>query len=111
MYLTHPFQTGFFANPASNYFAAPQTVNDQGFLKGHSHVVIEPVDSFKSDNPLNPLDFAFFKGLNAGAVDGVLSTEVTDGLSPGVYKLSSVSEGLVYLAYSSLFQPFRSIHQ
>jgi hypothetical protein len=42
--------------------------------------------------PTNPNVFAFFKGVNAKAdADGVLSTDVANGLPPGVYRLASVA--------------------
>ena len=44
------------------------------------------------DSPtiLDPLDFAFFKGLNDPAVGGVLSAAVTDGLPAGTYRMASI---------------------
>jgi hypothetical protein len=85
------FATGIFTNAKTNYFANPQTVNDQGLLVGHSHVVIEFVNDYHSEDPLEPQDFAFFKAMNTPAIDGVLSAEVTDGLNPGVYRMASIN--------------------
>ncbi|KAI6133872.1 hypothetical protein EV401DRAFT_1583299 [Pisolithus croceorrhizus] len=84
-------QTGFFVNADTNYFAAPQQLNAQGQIQGHSHVVIEQLDSLTQTTPLNPSNFAFFKGLNNAAQNGVLSTTVQGGLPEGVYKLSSIN--------------------
>ncbi|KAI6022578.1 hypothetical protein EDC04DRAFT_335169 [Pisolithus marmoratus] len=57
-------ETGFFVNPDTNYFAAPQQLNAQGQIQGHSHVVIEQLDSLTQTTPLDPTKFAFFKGLD-----------------------------------------------
>lgn len=87
-------KTGSFTNAAKTYYAAPQTVNDKGFVIGHSHIVIERVEDYRSTEPLDAVSFKFFKGLNAPADEnGILSTEVTDGLEPGFYRISSVSRG------------------
>jgi len=84
-------QTGFFVNPNTNYFAAPQQLNGQGQIQGHSHVVIEQLDSLSSTTPLDPTKFAFFKGLNEAAQNGILSTTVQGGLPEGVYRIASIN--------------------
>ena len=84
-------ETGFFTNAQQNYFAAPQQLNNQGIIQGHSHVVIQKIESMKSTKIADPTVFAFFKGLNAKAVNGILDTEVTDGLPEGVYRLCSIN--------------------
>jgi hypothetical protein len=84
-------QTGFFVNAQENYFAAPQQLNKQGQIQGHSHVVVESLSALDQTTPTNPKVFAFFKGLNAAATNGVLTADVTNGLAPGVYKVSSIN--------------------
>jgi len=84
-------QTGFFVNAEANYFAAPQQLNAQGQIQGHSHVVIEPLSSLTQNTPTNPTKFAFFKGLNSPAVNGVLTAAVAGGLPAGTYKISSIN--------------------
>jgi hypothetical protein len=83
--------TGNFVNAEENYFAAPQQVNANGQIVGHSHVVVEALSSIDQTTPTNPSVFAFFKGLNDAAVNGVLSANVTTGLPAGFYKLSSIN--------------------
>ena len=83
--------TGFFVNPSTNYFSAPQDLASDGTVKGHSHVVIEAIDSLTSTTPTDPTTFNFFKGLNAQAVNGMLTAEVAGGLPAGVYKMSSIN--------------------
>ncbi|KAF5377155.1 hypothetical protein D9615_006378 [Tricholomella constricta] len=84
-------QTGAFVNAADNYFAAPQQLNAQGQIIGHSHVVVETLTALDQTTPLDPAKFAYFKGLNAAAAGGILTADVTKGLPAGVYKLSSIN--------------------
>jgi hypothetical protein len=84
-------ETGNFVNAESNYFAAPQQLNGGGQIIGHSHVVVEKLDSITQTTPTNPNTFAFFKGLNAKAQGGVLSAPVTSGLPAGTYRLASIN--------------------
>ncbi|KAJ3563757.1 hypothetical protein NP233_g8735 [Leucocoprinus birnbaumii] len=84
-------QTGFFVNAQENYFAAPQFLNANGQIQGHSHVVVEQLTAIDQTTPTNPKVFAFFKGLNAAAANGQLTADVTSGLPAGVYKLSSIN--------------------
>ena len=84
-------ETGFFVNAEQNYFAAPQQLNAQGQIQGHSHIVIEELSSFNQTTPTNPQKFTFFKGLNDAAQNGILSAVVAGGLPVGVYKVSSIN--------------------
>lgn len=85
-------ETGNFVNAQENYFSAPQQLNAQGVIRGHSHVVIEKVAALDSTTVLDPNVFAFFKGLNAAAdANGILTATVDQGLPAGTYKLSSIN--------------------
>lgn len=84
-------ETGFFVNAQTNYFAAPQQVNGQGQVQGHSHVVIELLSAIDQTKPTDPTKFAFFKGLNNKAANGVLTADVSKGLPAGVYRMSSIN--------------------
>ncbi|OSX68001.1 hypothetical protein POSPLADRAFT_1043166 [Postia placenta MAD-698-R-SB12] len=84
-------ETGNFVNPDTNFFAAPQQVNSAGDIVGHSHVVIQALQSLNQTTVLNPSVFAFFKGLNDPAVNGVLSQVVSGGLPAGAYRLASIN--------------------
>lgn len=53
--------------------------------------MIEAIDSLGTTTVSDPTTFAFFKGLNTAAVNGVLSATVTGGLPPGTYKMSSIN--------------------
>jgi len=84
--------TGFFTNAQETYFAAPQQVNSaNGNVQGHSHVVIEKLNSMDQTTPTNPGTFAFFKGLNEAAQGGVLTADITSGLDEGVYRIASIN--------------------
>jgi hypothetical protein len=83
--------TGNFVNAQTNYFAAPQQLQN-GVIVGHSHVVVELLSSIDQTTPTNPRQFAFFKGLNAPADGGnLLRADVTDGLAAGSYRLCSIN--------------------
>ncbi|KAK0201037.1 hypothetical protein DFS33DRAFT_1265747 [Desarmillaria ectypa] len=84
-------QTGNFVNATANYFSAPQQLNSQGQIIGHTHVVIEKLDSLDQKTPTDPKTFAFFKGVNGAAVNGVVTASVDKGLPAGFYKLSSIN--------------------
>ncbi|KAF8665168.1 hypothetical protein AX16_000632 [Volvariella volvacea WC 439] len=84
-------ETGNFVNAQQNYFAAPQQLNDQGIIRGHSHVVIELMSSLDQTEPTDPNVFAFFKGLNGAAQNGILTATVDRGLPAGVYRLASIN--------------------
>jgi hypothetical protein len=83
-------QTGNFVNPTSNYYAAPQQVNGAGIVIGHSHVVIQKLQALDATEPLDPNVFAFFKGLNNEAQNGILTADVT-GLPAGFYRMASIN--------------------
>ncbi|KLO16586.1 hypothetical protein SCHPADRAFT_995013 [Schizopora paradoxa] len=86
------FQAGAFVNAESNYFAAPQTVNAQGNIIGHSHIVIEAIDSLGSTTPLDNTKFTFFKGLNDPFSNGnQLSAVVAGGVPAGTYRIASIN--------------------
>jgi len=84
-------QTGNFVNAQENYFAAPQQLNAQGLIIGHSHVVVETLQALDQTTPTDPTKFAFFKGLNGVAQGGILTASVTAGLPAGAYRLCSIN--------------------
>jgi len=57
-------QTGNFVNAQENYFAAPQQLNGQGQIIGHTHFVVEAINSLGDTKPTDPKVFAFFKVCN-----------------------------------------------
>jgi len=84
-------QTGNFVNADQNYYSAPQQVNAQGTIIGHTHFTVQAVPSFTSTTPLDSTVFAFFKGVNGAAKNGVVSEPVANGLPAGTYRLCSMN--------------------
>ncbi|KAJ3751059.1 hypothetical protein DFH05DRAFT_1469754 [Lentinula detonsa] len=90
--------TGNFVNANENYFAAPQQLNAQGQIIGHTHFVVEALSDLAQTTPTDPQKFAFFKGVNTAAVNGAVSVEVSatnttvpSGLPAGTYRLCSIN--------------------
>ncbi|CAG8441356.1 9602_t:CDS:1 [Dentiscutata heterogama] len=79
-------QTGYFADPETEYYTQPQELNEEGIVKGHSHVVIQKLADDEDEEVVpNPNIFAFFRGLNDPADDrGILETEVGSDVEPGL---------------------------
>ncbi|PMB63357.1 hypothetical protein BM221_010794 [Beauveria bassiana] len=89
------FAPGTFTNATSNYYSAPQDTNGQGFIIGHTHVTVQDTGrGLNPQQPLNPQEFVFFKGINdAGNGQGLLSAKVAGGLPPGNYRADGVFQG------------------
>src|SRR4051794_13107764 len=85
-------QLGAFTNATSTYYSAPQDLNGQGQIIGHTHVPVQNVgNSFDFTTPLDPTKFAFFKGINDdGNGNGQLQAVVTGGLAAGKYRVCSM---------------------
>lgn len=84
-------ETGDFTNPNTNYFAAPQFLVN-GFISGHSHITIQLIPNGPNQTtPIDPVDFAFFKGLNVKDKGGILTADVVGGLPAGFYRVSSLN--------------------
>ncbi|KAH9812127.1 hypothetical protein DFH28DRAFT_417756 [Melampsora americana] len=87
-------EAGHFTAPLETYFNAPIFLNDAGLVVGHTHVVAQRVESMSATAILEPLKFAFFKGIDTGAdKDGRIHAEVKDGLEKGVYRFSTMTGG------------------
>ncbi|EJD54416.1 hypothetical protein AURDEDRAFT_110069 [Auricularia subglabra TFB-10046 SS5] len=84
-------KTGNFVNANQNYFAAPQQADGNGILLAHSHITVNKISSFQDSEPADPTIFAFFKGLNDPAVNGVLTADVTGGLDAGFYRACTIN--------------------
>lgn len=85
-------ESGNFVNAQSNYYAAPQQLNKAGNIMGHTHYVVQQINSFTSTDPLDPNTFAFFKGANDPAdANGIISVAVDKGLQEGFYRLASIN--------------------
>ncbi|KAH6605605.1 hypothetical protein Trco_004758 [Trichoderma cornu-damae] len=87
------FAPGTFTNATSTYYSAPQDLDGNGNIIGHTHVTVQSTgNSLNPTQPLDPKLFVFFKGINdAGNGQGLLSATVTGGLPAGNYRLCSMS--------------------
>ncbi|TQS32034.1 hypothetical protein Golomagni_07664, partial [Golovinomyces magnicellulatus] len=87
------FQAGSFTNATSTYYSAPQDLNGSGNIIGHTHVTVQDTgNSLNPTQPLDPTQFAFFKGINdAGNGQGLLSASVDGGLPAGNYRLCTMA--------------------
>ncbi|KAI0281978.1 hypothetical protein BGY98DRAFT_956889 [Russula aff. rugulosa BPL654] len=94
-------ELGTFTNAETNYYAAPQQLNAKGQIIGHTHLVIEQIDSLKSTTPTKPLAFAFFKGVNTPAgADGTISVPVPSGLPAGTYRCGTIGTQANHVPWS-----------
>ncbi|KAJ7451172.1 hypothetical protein FB451DRAFT_1051689, partial [Mycena latifolia] len=83
---------GVFTNAQKTYFAAPQTLDGEGLIVGHTHmVVIEALTAIDQIEPTDPTKFVFFKGVNDAAVNGLLTVPVTAGVPPGSYRICTIN--------------------
>ncbi|KAG9314687.1 hypothetical protein JVU11DRAFT_5493 [Chiua virens] len=58
---------------------------------GHSHIIIEALESLNQTTPTDPTQFAFYLGLDDKAdAKGYLYANVTSGLPEGTYKMSTI---------------------
>jgi len=88
---TAHLDAGFFVNPTTNYYTAPQDLNNNGDIIGHCHVTIQDIGSIQSTTPPDPTTFAFFKGIDdAGNGKGLLQAVVTGGLPVGSYRVCTM---------------------
>jgi len=81
--------TGFFDDPKTQYYKFPQTLDNQGLIQGHSHVVIQKIEN--ENELINPKVFVFFKGLNDKAKNGEFKVLVQKGLKAGKYRLCTMA--------------------
>ena len=86
------FAPGTFTNAANTYYSAPQDLDGQGQIIGHTHVTVQDMgDSLNPTQPLDASKFVFFKGINdAGDGNGLLSAKVDGGLPAGNYRVCTM---------------------
>jgi len=67
-------------------------VNGQGNIIGHTHIVIEAIDSLASTTLTDPTKFAFFKGVDQGQDgSGSVTVPVAAGLPDGFYRMTTIN--------------------
>lgn len=84
---------GIFTNPANTYYSAPQQLNGNGQIIGHTHITCQDLgDSLAPTQPLDGTKFVFFKGFNQEANgNGVASVQIPGGLPAGNYRCCTMS--------------------
>lgn len=98
------YQAGLYANPDFSFYSAPQTTNESGILRGHSHIVIEAIPDYMSDEPLDASRFTLFKAIKKAAVGGILTPIITGGVPAGLYRMSTVSIIIKRVTFSPLLK-------
>lgn len=90
---TKGLAAGSFTNATSTYYSAPQNLNGQGQIIGHTHVTVQDLGNSLNPGAVpDPTLFAFFKGINDdGNGNGLLSATVTGGLPPGNYRVCTMT--------------------
>ena len=85
-------QAGTFTNPDNTYYTSPQQVNEAGLIIGHTHITVQDLNGdINTQTPPDPVNFAFFKGVNdAGDGNGGLAAAVDGGLPPGSYRVCTM---------------------
>jgi hypothetical protein len=84
-------QLGTFTNAQKTYFANPQKLNAQGQIIGHTHIVIESIDSLATTKVSDPTKFQFFKGVDTAAdAQGNVQVAVAAGLPAGFYRMGTI---------------------
>ncbi|KKY21598.1 putative fungal transcriptional regulatory protein [Phaeomoniella chlamydospora] len=85
-------EAGTFTNAATTYYSAPQRLNSNGQIIGHTHFTCQQLDDSNQDTPLDPNTFAFFKGVDdAGNGNGLLSAAVDGGLPSGDFRVCTMT--------------------
>ncbi|KAJ6492231.1 hypothetical protein C8R45DRAFT_1073525 [Mycena sanguinolenta] len=84
-------ELGTFTNAQKTYFSNPQTLNAKGQIIGHTHIVVEAIDSLTTTKVSNSQDFVFFKGVNDGQdAQGNVAVPVDGGLPAGAYRMCTI---------------------
>jgi len=86
-------QTGTFTNPDVTYYSAPQALNGQGQIIGHTHFTVQDMGGNAApQQALDPTKFAFFKGIDGPAdAQGNVAATIEGGLPAGTYRVCTMS--------------------
>lgn len=61
-------RAGHLVNPMSNYYTAPQDLDEHGDIFGHCHIAVQALPNGDTGNARSlvqdPASFAFFKGID-----------------------------------------------
>lgn len=88
-------RAGHLVNPLSNYYTAPQDLDEHGDIYGHCHITVQALssDGFGGAGAIVPdaASFVFFKGIDDPVTaNGQLHTTVPGGLPTGTYRVCTM---------------------
>jgi len=87
---TNNMETGFFDDAQKEYYTQPQTLTQDGRVKGHQHVTIQNIGD--GNNPPDANEKAFFKGVNEAANGaGELSVDVPPLNTTGQFRICTMT--------------------
>ncbi|CAK7226317.1 hypothetical protein SEUCBS140593_006200 [Sporothrix eucalyptigena] len=94
---TAHLRAGFLVNPLTNYYTAPQDLDENGDVKGHCHITIQVLPRAGSSSHEgrgmvpDAAMFVFFKGVDDPvSADGQLQATVSGGLPAGAYRVCTM---------------------
>lgn len=85
--------TGKFSDPKSQYYLSPQKLDDSGAILGHSHLVVQRIDSSDDGDAPDARNFTFFHGFDDPASEGKY-VQTVPGLPTGRYRICTLSSSL-----------------
>ena len=90
---TQGLTAGSFTNADTTYYSAPQDLDGNGQIIGHTHVTVQDMGgNLATTTPPNPGQFTFFKGINdPGNGKGLLQAAVAGGLPAGSYRVCTMT--------------------
>ncbi|OAV99628.1 hypothetical protein PTTG_25231 [Puccinia triticina 1-1 BBBD Race 1] len=93
---------GVFTNPKNTYLQGPVQLDPETkSVLGHTHVVIQPINSLDSTDVPDPTVLVFFKGVDGPAKKEEVIVDVKDGLEPGFYRISTITTAANHQPISS----------
>jgi len=93
---------GIFTNPKTTYLQGPVQLDpDSKNVLGHTHIVVQPIESLDSTNIPDPSLFIFFKGVDNAAKNDQVSVKIDRGLPEGFYRISTITTAANHQPISS----------
>ncbi|KAJ7270185.1 hypothetical protein C8J57DRAFT_305191 [Mycena rebaudengoi] len=89
-------KNGVYVNPSKNFLAAPQTLDSNGKIVGHYHLVIEELDSLNSTTLNDIQKFVFHQIVKNSDTNGSIKTSISDGLPEGFYRMTATIHAANY---------------
>ncbi|ESK93368.1 hypothetical protein Moror_1779 [Moniliophthora roreri MCA 2997] len=78
-------------DPNTCYLSAPQEIGFDGSIFGYSRIVIEALTAINQTSVTDPRKIAVSTALIETDENGILTTNITNGLPAGFYRLSSIA--------------------